>query len=75
VSAETIRKGQDYEARCALWVEEQGWTILGRKVRHPSGIELGLRAVDVRCLPAAGLPYTTAKPMSELVVVFRKEHP
>lgn len=35
--------------------------------------DLGLRVVDIRTLPAAGLPYTTAKPLSELVVAFRKE--
>lgn len=35
---------------------------------------LGLVVVGLRCLPAAGLPYTTTKPMSELVVVLFKGH-
>jgi SAM-dependent methyltransferase len=35
--------------------------------------DLGLRAIDLRCLPAAGLPFTTAKPISEVVVVFTKD--
>lgn len=39
-----------------------GWHV-GELVR------LGLRVIDIRTLPAAGLPYTTAKPLSELVVV------
>ena len=34
--------------------------------------DLGLHVIDVRTLPAAGLPFTTAKPLSELVVVLRK---
>lgn len=33
---------------------------------------LGLRAVDLRTLPAAGLPYASAKPMSEIVVALVK---
>jgi ParB-like chromosome segregation protein Spo0J len=36
--------------------------------------DMGLVVIDVRTLPAAGLPFTTAKPLSELVVVFRKPH-
>jgi hypothetical protein len=33
---------------------------------------LGLVAIDLRCLPAAGLAMTTAGKLSELVVIFRK---
>lgn len=33
---------------------------------------LGLTAIDLRTLSAAGLPFVTAKPLSEVVVVFRK---
>lgn len=47
MSAETVAKGRDYESRCVDWIEEQGWTILGRKVRHPSGIEIDILAVDL----------------------------
>ncbi|MGA0894617.1 MAG: ParB N-terminal domain-containing protein [Ilumatobacteraceae bacterium] len=36
--------------------------------------DLGLTAIDIRTLPAAGLPFTTAKPLSELVVVLRKPY-
>jgi hypothetical protein len=36
--------------------------------------DLGLVAIDVRTLPAAGLPFTTAKPLSELVVVMQKPY-
>jgi hypothetical protein len=36
--------------------------------------DMGLVVIDVRTLPAAGLPFTTAKPLSELVVVFRKPY-
>ena len=35
--------------------------------------DLGFVVIDLRTLPAAGLPFTTAKPLSELVVVLRKE--
>jgi ParB-like chromosome segregation protein Spo0J len=35
--------------------------------------DLGLRVVDLRCIPVAGLSHTTAEPLSELVVVLRKE--
>jgi len=34
--------------------------------------ELGLVCEDMRILPAAGLPFTTAKPLSEVVLAFRK---
>lgn len=37
--------------------------------------DLGFVVIDLRTLPAAGLPFTTAKPLSELVVVLRKERP
>lgn len=33
---------------------------------------LGLSVIDLRTLPAAGLPFTSAKPLSELVVAFTK---
>lgn len=36
--------------------------------------DFGLVAIDLRTLPAAGLPFTTAKPLSELVVVFQKRY-
>lgn len=36
-------------------------------------VELGLAVIDLRTLPAAGLPFTTAKPLSELVIAFRKD--
>lgn len=45
-------------------------SVTGWHVRKLS--DLGLVAVDVRTLPAAGLPFTTAKPLSELVIVFQK---
>lgn len=45
-------------------------SVTGWHVRKLS--DLGLVAVDVRTLPAAGLPFTTAKPLSELVVVLQK---
>lgn len=35
--------------------------------------DLGFVVIDLRTLPAAGLPFTSAKPLSELVVVLRKE--
>ena len=47
MSAETVAKGEEYEARCVEWIAEQGWTVLGRKMRHPSGIELDILAVDL----------------------------
>jgi len=47
MSAETVAKGRDYEDRVLVWLAEQGWTILSRKVRHPSGIELDVLAVDL----------------------------
>jgi hypothetical protein len=34
--------------------------------------DLGFVAINLRTLPAAGLPFTSAKPLSELVVAFRK---
>lgn len=49
------------------------------KLMRPTGwnIEvltgLGLRVVDLYTLPAKGLPFASAAPMSELVVVLRKE--
>ena len=36
-------------------------------------VELGLAVIDLRTLRSAGLPFTTAEPLSELVVAFRKE--
>lgn len=35
-------------------------------------ISLGLRVLDLRTLPAAGLPFTTAKPFSEVVIVLER---
>jgi Holliday junction resolvase-like predicted endonuclease len=45
--ARSTRVGAEYEARAMTWIEAQGWTILGRKVRHPSGIEVDVLAVDL----------------------------
>lgn len=45
--ARSVRVGAEYEIRAAAWVEDQGWSILGRKIRHPSGIELDVLAVDL----------------------------
>jgi hypothetical protein len=45
--ARSTRVGIEYEARGAAWVTGQGWTILGKKVRHPSGIEIDILAVDL----------------------------
>ena len=45
--ARSTRVGAEYEIRVADWLSAQGWTILGRKVRHPSGIELDILAVDL----------------------------
>lgn len=47
MSAETVAKGREYEDRVVVWIAEQGWAILGRKVRHPSGIEIDILAVDL----------------------------
>ena len=43
----SVRVGREYEERCCAWVASQGWTILGRKMRHPSGIEIDILAVDL----------------------------
>jgi transposase-like protein len=45
--------------------------VTGWHIRCLTG--LGLRVVDLRCIPVAGLSHTTAEPLSELVVVLRKE--
>ena len=45
--ARSSRVGAEYELRVVDWLREQGWTILGRKVRHPSGIELDVEAIDL----------------------------
>ena len=45
--AESVRVGREFEERCYAWVTNQGWTILGRKVRHPCGIEVDILAVDL----------------------------
>jgi len=47
--------------------------VTGWHVRTLVG--LGLAVIDVRTLPAAGLPFTTAKSLSELVIAFRKASP
>lgn len=45
--ARSTRVGAAYEVRVGLWIEEQGWTILARKMRHESGIELDVLAIDL----------------------------
>ena len=45
--ARSSRVGAEYELRVVQWLTDQGWTILGRKVRHPSGIELDVLAIDL----------------------------
>jgi hypothetical protein len=47
VSTDTVRKGREYEERCCEWVVEHGWTVVARKVRHASGIELDILARDL----------------------------
>lgn len=41
------RVGAEYEERVVQWLVDQGWSILGRKVRHPSGIEIDILAIDL----------------------------
>jgi Holliday junction resolvase-like predicted endonuclease len=45
--ARSSRVGAEYEVRVVDWLIQQGWTILGRKVRHASGIELDVSAIDL----------------------------
>lgn len=45
--ARSSRVGAEYELRVVEWITDQGWSILGRKMRHPSGIELDILAVDL----------------------------
>lgn len=45
--ARSVRVGREYEERVVAWVEEQGWTVLGRKYRHACGIEVDILAVDL----------------------------
>jgi Holliday junction resolvase-like predicted endonuclease len=45
--ARAVRVGHEYEARVVEWVDAQGWSILGRKIKHPSGIEIDILAVDL----------------------------
>jgi SAM-dependent methyltransferase len=72
-------------AECVRVLRPEGLLLLNCKDHQRDGqiirvtgwhvrtlVELGLRFVDVATLPAAGLPFTTARPLSELVVVLRK---
>jgi Holliday junction resolvase-like predicted endonuclease len=45
--ARSTRLGAEYEHRVVAWIEANGWTVLGRKVRHPCGIELDVLALDL----------------------------
>lgn len=45
--ARSTRVGAEYEQRVVAWLIEQGWTIIARKVRHASGIELDVLAIDL----------------------------
>jgi len=43
--ARSSRIGMEYEERVVAWIKDQGWTVLGRKVRHPCGIEIDIDAM------------------------------
>lgn len=45
--ARSSRVGAEYAERVVQWLADQGWTILGRNVRHPSGIEIDVLAIDL----------------------------
>lgn len=72
-------------AECVRVLRPEGLLLLNCKDHQRDGaivgvtgwhlrtlIGLGLVAIDLCTLPAAGLPFTTAKPLSELVIAFRK---
>ena len=40
--------GRQAEDAAAAWLQAQGWTVLARRYRHPSGGEVDLIALDVR---------------------------
>ena len=68
--ARVLRDGGLFLLNCKDFTRERavipviGWHI-------GALVALGFEVIDLRTLPAAGLPYTTAKPLSEVVVVLR----
>ncbi len=40
------RVGRSYESQVVEWLEHRGFTIVGRNVRHVSGIQLDIHATD-----------------------------